>query len=74
MAELKASHEKAHATVLVGLILESVAAALSDPPFKYKKAAIPSPNYFPPSFLSIFPNTVTHSISSRRWHLQNPTW
>jgi hypothetical protein len=39
MAELKASHENAHAIVLVGLILESVGAAPSDPPFKYKKAA-----------------------------------
>jgi hypothetical protein len=40
--------------MLVGWILELVAAAPSDPLFKYKRPALPYPNYFPPSSLSIF--------------------
>lgn len=38
-SELKASHESAHAIVLVGVDPRGFAAAPSDPPFKYKKAA-----------------------------------
>jgi hypothetical protein len=73
-SDLKASHESAHATVLVGWILEVL--QLRHPTLRssIRRQHPPSSKLLPPSLLSIFPNTLTHSISSRRWHLQNPTW
>jgi hypothetical protein len=40
--------------VIVGYVLEFFAAAPSDPPSEYKRAAVPPPNSFIPSFPSNF--------------------
>jgi hypothetical protein len=65
IAELKASHEKAHATVLARWILDTLQLRYPTLYSSIRRQQLPSPNYFSPSFLSIFSNILLLHIITK---------
>jgi hypothetical protein len=65
MAELKASHEKAYATVLARWILDGLQLRHPTLYSNIKRQQLLSPNYFSPSFLLIFSNILPLHIIAK---------